>query len=143
MRDPLAEAQKAKEEAEKRLALVTKLREHYPDLGVVTDRWKEERFTSVDVNAIADHVDIRESCGCCSDSVLLARPYIEVEETPVFSLPDCFRVACMEDYEVDRPWDGWEDGMRKEAISEAAIGIVRSHIEASLKERQEAKEEDE
>ena len=143
MRDPLAEAQKAKDDAEQRLALITKLREHYPDLSAVTDRWKTERFTSAQVNAIADHVDIRRSCGCCSDAVLLARPYVEVEGTQVFSQPDWFRVASMEGHKIDYPWDGWEDSMRKEAISETAINIVRDYIATGLRQKQEREEDDE
>ena len=137
MRDPLAEAQEAKDAAEKRLALITKLRERFPDLSAVTDRWKCERFTSAQVNAVADHVDIRRSCGCCPDAVLLARPYVEVEGTQVFGQPDCFRVARLEGHEFDSEWSGWADEMRKVGISETVIASVHGTLDYKKRLAQE------
>lgn len=101
----------------------------FPDLKISTDRWRRQRYTSRTVNNRATHVDFRHNCGCCPDSPLEARPYIETMGVQVFAQPDRYWVGERYDcYEVEEP--NWERTMRKQEISEVAIASVRSYLEA-------------
>jgi hypothetical protein len=120
--DALAEKQ---EEADRLVAL----REEFPDLRIVTDRWQRERYVSKTVNARATEVDFRHNCGCCPDSPLEARPYIETMGTTVFADPDKYWVAQQCDYS-DMADPGWKDAFYANNISQQAIDKVESHLRA-------------
>lgn len=124
--------QKKLEELEQKKAeakLVEALLVEFPDLKITTDRWKRQRYSSASVNARATSVDFRHNCGCCPDSPLEARPYIEALGVQIFANPDRYCVAEKYNvYEVELP--GWEADMRKEGVSDAAIEQVRSYLVA-------------
>jgi hypothetical protein len=126
-----AAEKKAKEDSD-RLALIQSLTEKFPDLKVATNRWGRQRYSSALVNPIADKVHFGHNCGCCNDSPLEARPYIEVLGTEVFSSPDCFMVGerdISQSY-YDNAYSGWEDELEKAGISQKAVDRVSRYLEA-------------
>jgi len=136
-KDPLAIAQKAFDQAEKKLIQVKHLLESFPDLEIQTDRWDRERYSSAKVNSLADHVDMRHNCGCCADSPLEARPYIRFEDDQlIFSNPDFFFVGEKNvSHGFDDPTEGWEAHMRAAGISEAAIVLVHEYFKSQIEAR--------
>lgn len=121
--DELADKQK---EADRLVAL----REEFPDLKIDTDRWRRERYVSKSVNARATEVDFRHNCGCCPDSPLEARPYIETMGVQIFSDPDRYWIGERYDYSYDTATPGWKDSFHANNISQQAIDKVESHLRA-------------
>ena len=130
MANPLEKAKKQLAEAQAQLEQVEALHAKFPDLKIATNRWNHERYTSKQVNAVADQVEFCHNCSCCSDSPLEARPYIEVAGVKVYSDPDCFQVGEKEDYDQDREYEGWVANMLAAGISQAAITKVREKFKA-------------
>jgi hypothetical protein len=116
--------------AQAKLARFEQLRQRFPDLDVAVDRWRHERYTSALVNPIADQVELKHNCGCCADSPLEARPYIEVDGARVYARPDCYQVGEKVSYTRDRPYPDWQAGLVKQGISAAAIARVASYLDA-------------
>jgi len=126
-----AAEKKAKEDAD-RVVLLEALMKEFPDLKIATNRWGRQRYSSASVNAIADKVHFGHNCGCCNDSPLEARPYIEIMGTELFSDPDCFMVG-ERDYRnsyYDEAWSGWREKLEASGISKKAIDRVESYLEA-------------
>ena len=122
----MKELEDKKTEAEVLKALLVE----FPDLKISTDRWRRQRYTSRTVNARATQVDFRHNCGCCPDSPLEARPYIETMGVQVFAQPDRYFVGERYDGIYEYEASGWEERMRKEDISDAAIEKVRAYLAA-------------
>ena len=118
------------DEKQKEADRLVALREEFPDLRIVTDRWRRERYVSKSVNARATEVNFKHNCGCCPDSPLEARPYIETMGIQVFSDPDRYCVADRYDYSDDVAYPGWKDSFRANNISQQAIDKVENHLRA-------------
>ena len=106
----------------------------FPDLRQTTDRWSHKYFCTSKVNSIVDSADIRHNCGCCEDSPLEIRPYKKIEGIEIYSDPPCFTVGEKIPFYAgtgEREYDGWEDEMRKENISETIIQMTREHFNAN------------
>ena len=122
---------KAKEDAD-RAATIKALMEKFPDLKIATNRWGRQRYSSASVNAVADKVRFGHNCGCCNDSPLEARPFVEVLGTEVFSHPDYFMVgerSISQPY-YDHAYSDWEEKLEKAGISQTAIDKVASYLRA-------------
>jgi len=142
----LDQAAKAAAEAAAQAKLIAALREEFPDLKISTDRWGKKRFCSKTVNSRAEIVDFRFNCGCCNDSPCEARPYIETMGTQVFADPNCYwigeRCDWGSNYRAVLEKPGWEEHMRKEGVSDAAIETVRRYLDARAPQMDDDDEDD-
>jgi hypothetical protein len=133
-----------KEAAEKALEAerITRLLTSYPDLQKYVGRWEKIAYYSASVNSKVDKVDLRHNCGCCSDSLLEAWPYLETPDGNVYSDPPEFRVGEQHYLGGDKPYSGWKDELRKAGISEVIIGVIKEHFSKDKEERIAAASED-
>ena len=100
----------------------------YPDIWLHTNRWKTRRYVSQMVNEVVTHADICHNCGCCNDSPLEVWPYLEQEGVKVYSDPPTFIVGEKCGY-GDRPYDNWEENLKKAGIPVAMIQKVQEHFD--------------
>lgn len=125
LNNKLEELEKARKEAE----TIAKLRERFPDLDVQEDRWRQQRYYSKEVNALADKVDFRFSCGCCNDSPMIARPYTEVDGTRIYCNPARgFMIGEQYDYTHTVEIPGWEDKVRDAGLSDAIMQQIHDFL---------------
>lgn len=71
----------------------TMLAKKFPDIEIYKDRWKNEYYCSKSVNAIADQILFKNSCGCCRDCSKQAHPYTVVNGITVTTYPQTVTVA--------------------------------------------------
>lgn len=126
----LEEAAKVQTESTTKRTTIETLLKEFPDLKIKTDRWRNQRYSSKSINAIADQVDFRHNCGCCNDSPLEARPFIETMGVRIFADPDCYQVGERDWRGGDSAYPGWKDGLTKNGISEKAIEHIASYLKA-------------
>lgn len=135
----LVSLEKQKNEVEEKIRIVTWLRQSFPDLDYEIDRWKNLRYTSASVLSKAEKVAIRHSCGCCSDSPLLARPYVEVrvptdpedmQPIKVYSSPSSFMIG-ERAYIGECPMPGWRSNLLEKGVNEAVINQIELYFEAN------------
>ena len=130
--------------ARQRLAILEKLEQQFPDLKINNDRWDNEYYVSASVNNKATHVRILHTCGCCSDAVTLAEPYIIVEGTRIYSNPRQFQIGEKDGtYYLDVAYYGWEEEMKKHNIPEGIIKQIEAHLADHEQRLKESREEDE
>ncbi len=134
------ELQKAKEIVRK----VKILSEKYKDLVVNINRWGAERYSTSEVNEIANCCSFAHSCGCCEDAVLYARPHIVDEELQILihSNPVDIPIGEKEPYYPDnaynedneqvyfpeRYYSNWEGRLKENKISQKVIEQVRTYL---------------
>lgn len=119
-----------------------KLREKYPDLVVQTARWGKKCFSSVSVNDKVDKIEMRHNCGCCPDSPLEVFPYLEDPlGFKVYSNPSCFQVGELHYIAGDKPYDKWEEELRKVDIPQSIIDQIQKKFDDDKKMRIEIAEE--
>lgn len=99
-----------------------------PNLSYSVDRWKTFRLHSPEVNAQAEEVDIRHACGCCGDSPIQARPYIEKNGQRVYTVPEVFIIR-EKGYCCEHPYPGWRTTMLEAGISMKVIERVEAFFE--------------
>jgi hypothetical protein len=137
----LKQLQKQATEAAAELAKIERLKAEFPDLDTHTDRWKNVRYMAVSANPRVHEVEFRRSCGCCSDSPLVAMPYLEFEGLRIYSNPHYVFVG-QHDYNGHVLADvGWRKQYEKAGISYHAIDKIKAHLEA-LAPRDEPYEDD-
>jgi hypothetical protein len=140
------EVTKLRKEASDKLAeadRIAKLQEIFPDLKVHVSRWKTVRFCSPTVNSRATSFEIKHNCGCCNDSPLEVRPYLETKHGRVYSDPPCLRVGEKHWIVGDKPYKGWQNKLREVGIPEEIVAAVQEHFNEGRKLRiQIAEEED-
>lgn len=98
----------------------------YTDIEESRDRWGDIKLSSPSINAETDNILINHNCGCCPDSPLQVWPYKIIEGFKVFSKPACFMVGEQNQWgygEIE--YDGWQDKLRKENITEIVINKVQ------------------
>lgn len=117
-------------EQNKQIEVLKKIQKLIPDLTYTIDRWKKFRLHSPTVNAKAESVDIRHSCGCCGDSPLLARPFIIVEDEQIFTVPESFSVGEKGYGEGDIPYPGWRTKLMAAGLPENIINQVETYFES-------------
>ena len=110
------------------LATLKKLQEYFPDLGYSIDRWNYFRLHSARVNTIATEADIHHSCGCCSDSPLLVRPYVNKDGQKIYCIPESFNVGEKSYSGGDRPNSGWVKDLQDAGITKEVIEIVKEYF---------------
>lgn len=100
----------------------------FPDLMVRGTPGRNNLYYSKKVNSLATSCDIRDSCGCCSDSPLEVRPYLDTEFGRVYSDPPVIIVG-EKSYEALLPKEGWEANLRNNMISEDIILQVAQYFD--------------
>jgi len=111
---------------------VSKLLEKFPDIEERKDRWGKVRLVSKEIASITTDVDIYHSCGCCSDSVLYASPYTNIDGIKLFTNPcqliigNRFEFGC-----GDIRDDNWEKTLRDVGVSEVVIDKVGRYLDAN------------
>ncbi len=125
----MGELEEKKAEAEKILVL----QKEFPDLRITYDRWRNARYVSKSVNARATEITLGFNCGCCPDSPLEARPYIETMGTKIFADPDSYCVGDRydgdDDYRSVIAYTGWKDALNKHNISQQVMDKVENHLQ--------------
>jgi len=107
---------------------IKQILEVYPDAKIYNDRWNNKRYSDKKVNTIVNHVEFRHSCGCCSDSALLAYPCIMFGNTRIYSDPMYFCIGekCPDGGERSLP--GWRKAMEEKLIPLQIIEEVRQYL---------------
>lgn len=141
MSQVLESLQKEADEKQQALNNLRKLQERFPDLQRDVDRWKKVRYFARSVNAQVERFEIGHNCGCCPDSPLEIRPYIETELGRVYSGPPCFKVGEKHWMGGDKPYPNWQQNFRDAGIPEALIGAVAHHFRVCADERKQMAEE--
>lgn len=100
----------------------------YPGLREYTGRHQRVVYFSNTVNQKADQLELGHACGCCSDSPLVAWPYLESPFGRVYSDPPQFFVGEKHWISGDYPNSGWKKEMRAAQISEQNISQVAAHF---------------
>lgn len=123
--------QKDSEKAQAELGRIERLRRAFPDLETDTDRWGRVRYMARSANARVDQVLFHRNCGCCSDSPLHARPYLEFEGETIHSNP------C--NVMVGRPrfWGGgfqegagWRQTYEDAGVNPRIVEKIQRHVDA-------------
>lgn len=141
MAQVLTSLQQEADEKQQTLDKLRQLHERYPDLKRDVDRWKNVRYYSPSVNAQVDRFDIRHNCGCCQDSPLEIRPYLETDLGRVYSSPPCFKVGEKHWMGGDKPYPNWQQKFRDAGIPEPIVGAVSQHFKVCAEDRKQAAEE--
>lgn len=87
---------KQEKEAEVQLSNVDAMRkalEKFPDLEVFTDRWGKQRWGAKSANPHVTDYEYGHTCGCCSDTGILIRPYLECGGQRIYSNPSSFDIG--------------------------------------------------
>lgn len=122
----LEEKHKEIDQLRAEVAEIVKLRQEFSDLEVHINRWEKVRFWSPSVNPLANDAEINHSCGCCSDSPLLATPVLKKEDgTKVYGTPEIFVGQKNEFRYGDTLDEGWEEKLREKNVSDVVIEKVR------------------
>lgn len=122
--------QRESEKARAELGRIERLRREFPDLETDTDRWGRVRYMARSANARVDRVLFHRNCGCCPDSPLHARPYLDFEGETIHSNP------C--DVMVGNPcsWGGgfqertgWRKTYEDAGVSFRVVEEIQRHVE--------------
>ncbi|KKM07951.1 hypothetical protein LCGC14_1728790 [marine sediment metagenome] len=136
--------QKEEDEVEKeriKLDNILYIYNKIPDVTHSIDRWKNFRLHSATVNTNAVDVDIRHRCGCCGDSSLIARPYINMMDTRVFTIPESFTIG-EKGFDGDYPLPGWRTKMLEVNITTDVIDKIEKYFEENKPRECEDEEDD-
>lgn len=112
---------------QKEIETYQELKIQFPDLSYSIDRWKHFRLHSKCVDEIATDVDIRHSCGCCSDSPLFARPYIIVGGVQIFSC-ETFTIGEKAYNGGDHPLPGWRTKLLNAKLPQEIVDRVEAYF---------------
>lgn len=110
----------------------------YPSLRRQTDRWNREYFCTKEVNALVTDCEFGHSRGCCDDSPMRVRPYLETPDGRIYSDPVEFSPGELNGYWWDEPYDNWEQKFLQHGISQAVIDKVAAYFEKEKKEAEES-----
>ncbi len=137
MPDLLKEIEQKQAELKRLEDLVKK----YPDIRKDTDRWQRVRFASKSVNHLVTDVEISHGCGCCDDSPLYARPFVEINGERLYSDPFLFYVGDKNYGNGEREDYGWEKRLIEQNINQMVIDKIRSYLDACKPEEDEETDE--
>lgn len=105
------------------------LTKRFPDLKEHLNRWKHRRLCSKSFNSMTVSAEISHNCGCCSDSPLEVWPYVEVDGIRVFSDPPVFAVGERSNSRGEIEYEGWQETLKKDNISQAVIDYVQAYFD--------------
>jgi hypothetical protein len=88
--------QKQREELDY-LEKVARLSQKY-NLKIVSDRWRREYLVSDIISLLTTDVEFGASCGCCSDSVVYARAYLQEDGIRVYASPLNLEIGVNNEY---------------------------------------------
>jgi hypothetical protein len=116
------EADKASGMAD-RIEAILKL---FPDTVVNKDRFGTIRIEAKSCAKLCDKVELRHSCGCCGDSALLARPFMETAYGRIY----CSGIGIGEKYYNggDIPWKGWQEKIKAEGVPSVIVEKIEQHF---------------
>lgn len=114
---------------EKELNKLKTLREKFSSIKINNDRWDNKRHYTKEANELVTDVDIHKSCGCCSEAVVMARPYLEIGDMKIHSDPCYFNIGAGTYSFGDEPWEGWDNKMREHKIPESIIQKVQEYFD--------------
>jgi len=77
---------KSQEEINKNEKIV-ELINMYPDLRIYSNRWNKEYFCSKLINEIVTDVEFANGCGCCADTPLYAKFFVDIDGIKVYADP--------------------------------------------------------
>jgi len=77
---------KSQEEIKQNQILI-KLIDSYPDLKIYSNRWNKEYFYSKLINEIVTDVEFANGCGCCADTPLYAKFFVDIDGIKVYADP--------------------------------------------------------
>lgn len=121
---------KDESKAQSELDFIAELRQEFPDLETTTDRWGRVRYMAKSANARVNEVFIHRNCGCCSDSPVHARPFLQLNNgTHIYSNP-C-NVMIGEPYAYGdgfREYDGWEEKYTEAGVNPKVIEEIKRYI---------------
>lgn len=107
---------------------LAKLLLRFPDLQKHTDKYKNVRYFSKRVNAVADCCEIVHTCSCCSDSALDCWPYKEIDGMKIYSDPPAIYIGDRAPLNGDLPRVAWKDAIRCHGISEEIVKRVGEYF---------------
>ena len=106
-------------------------------------RWGKKCYCSREVNSEATDFEYRFNCGCCSDSPLEIFPYMVKNDVKIYSSPSCFKVGERNSYGTGViPYDGWDEKLIEEGISEEVIEKVKQHLKHRAPEKPDDDDDD-
>jgi hypothetical protein len=111
----------------------------FPNLKRHVDRWRAERFCSIEANKRVTNCTIKHNCGCCPDSPLEVWPYLVFTDGIfIYSDPPSFMVGEKNGYGYgDIPYNNWKKKMREANIPETIIEKVKEYFEKNKPESEE------
>ena len=112
----------------------------FPDLSEFSGRWSNFLSSQL-INNIATDVEIRPGCGCCSESVLYAMPYVVRGKFTIYAIPAQIVVGNKES-DYDKPSPTWKEDCQKHNITDHIIEKIQAHFDHSIAEYEKNKEED-
>lgn len=118
-----------------------KAQKTYPDLLIDINRWKKVKFFSKMANKDVNGTYFDNACGCCSDSPVLAHPFIELEENCfVYSSPYKITIGegigwfseygfVADDGYCSHTKYCWEDVIKENEINPIISEQIQTHVE--------------
>lgn len=92
------------------------------------DRWDNIYYYSSKINNLANNVEIYHACTCCSDAILIARPYIVVNGINLFSNPPTFNIGEGHD-DCNICYGNWQNQFKE--FNPIIIEIIQKYFDKS------------
>lgn len=117
--------------AQAELAKIARLREEFPDLEIEVSRGGTVRYLAESANARVFQVELHNTCGCCPEAGVVARPFLEFGGSRIYSNPSNLLVGhrTWDDFIVAR--DGWRKQYETAGISHHAVAKIKKILEES------------
>ena len=112
----------------------------FHDLSEYNGRWSNFLSSQL-VNNTATDVEIRPGCGCCSESILYAMPYVVRGKFTIYSTPAQIVVG-NKDSDYDKPSPTWREDCQKHNIPDHIIEKIQNHFDHSRTEYEKSEEAD-
>lgn len=126
------------------LGRIARLRREFPDLETDTDRWGHIRYMARSANSRVDQVLFHRNCGCCADTPLHARPYLEFEGFKIYSNPCNVMVGSHSEWgDGFKENDHWRAAYEEAGVNPAVIESIRRHIEYLAHDDEDENEDEE
>lgn len=130
------------EKAQKELELIETLRLRFPDLEIDRDRWGRARYMAASANALVNQVEFHYNCGCCEDSPLHARPYMELPEgIRIYSNPCGEWIGERKMFGGFLGYTKWRRIYEEAGVNAGIIEKIQEHIDSLSEEEEENQDE--